>query len=227
MTTQFRAQITLARRGGVPADAIVNVLHFEGDEQVDTQSRRTDWDNQASGLLTRIAAFYEGTTALSNALDGTGLIQLYDMADPKPRAPRFQQTIAFTPGSTLLPSEVAVCLSFAGEKLSGVDQKRRRGRIYLGPWSDAIIGTPTAGAPDPRPNAAVMGGMMTRFGAMALGQNGSPRVAVYSPTTAVVSGETSDEAWTDVKTYWWDNAFDTQRRRGTRPTARTTATLSG
>lgn len=90
-------------------------------------------------------------------------------------------------------------------------QARRRGRIYLGPFGQTVLGT-TAVTSD-RPLAAAVTAIANAATALATATAGAvvPWV-IYSPTNG--SGAVVTDGWVD-------NAFDTQRRRGVAATSRT------
>ena len=221
---RFRAQITLARTSGLSEDVVVNVLHFEGDDLAPTPDRQR-WDDLAPGLSQRLVTFYQAIDPYySAALAASGhTVRLYDMSDPKPRVPRFEQAFVLSTGADTMPSEVALCLSFQAAKTSGEKQSRRRGRIYLGPFARlAMAAGQVAG--DNRPAANMITEVLAAADVMATGINGSARLAIFSPTT-LAGGGTIDDAWTDASELWIDNAWDTQRRRGARATTRSTAAV--
>jgi len=135
--------------------------------------------------------------------------KIYDRADPKPRAPLFMGLWAFTlaPTGNPLPTESALCLSFQGPLLSGVPQARRRGRVYLGPFNVTsldLVGRPTVAIRNALRNA----GEVMRVASAAAG---TYKWAVFSSVTGTP---------TTVTNGWVDDEFDTQRRRGRKPTTR-------
>lgn len=139
-------------------------------------------------------------------------INSYDRSDPTPRAPVLTTFHNFTSAITgnSSPSEVAMCLSFQGEKVSGTSQARRRGRIYLGPLAADGV------ASDGRPSSTLTTAVRT-FGVNLLAGSG-PSPATYLWTV----WSTVDDGPVTVDNGWVDNAFDTQRRRGIQPTTRST-----
>ena len=113
------------------------------------------------------------------------------------------------PAGGKLPDEVAVCLSFQGQKAAGAPQARRRGRVYLGPLD-------TAAATDNRPATAFLtaiGNAATTLKANTTAVGGTAAWCIWS---------VADQVEVPVDNGWIDNAFDVQRRRGVLPTSRTT-----
>jgi hypothetical protein len=221
---RYRAQITLARTSGLSEDVVVNVLHFEGDDDPVSPDRE-HWDQLAPGLASRLVTFYQAIDPYYSAvIAATGhSVRLYDMSDPEPRFPRYEQMFGLATGSTTLPSEVALCLSFQAAKVAGQSQARRRGRIYLGPFATLAMATGQL-AGDNRPAANMVAEVLAAADVMATGGSGAARLAIFSPTT-LVGGGSIDDAWTDAAELWIDNAWDTQRRRGANATTRSTAVV--
>jgi hypothetical protein len=212
----MRAQVTFPRINGVPADAITNTWYFDGD---DGFANDADYHG---GVLDALQTFYSSIDQyFSQAITNEATLKIYDMRDPEPRVPEFVDTINLTLGSDQwLPAEVAVCLSFQAAATSGVSQRRRRGRIYLGPINQAVV---TAVAGDLRPSSTPLGVITAAAENLMVTDvvgEGSIRWAVYSPTTDLTSSV--DDAFNDVASGWADNAFDIQRRRGASSTYRAT-----
>lgn len=139
----------------------------------------------------------------------SGLVEfkLYDMSEPEPRRPVYETSRSYTPiaNQQMLPHEVALCVSFQADPVSGVPQARRRGRIYLGPLAEAA-------SSNARPSTSVLN--VVEAAAQRLLDESTLSVwkwQVYSRT-----GQTH----ATVTGGWIDNAWDTQRRRGNDPTAR-------
>lgn len=218
----WRAQVSIPMDTALPEDAIVNTWHFDDDDDpIAAPDDTRDWIMQA------LTGFYQtiDNVLLAASVTSPATVRLYDMADPTPRQPLFTEQIALTPvnGDDGLPSEVALCLSFSATVSSGQNAARRRGRLYLGPIATAAI-TTEGGAR--RPSAAVRTVIANAAAVVRNGieHPGSPGLhlkwAIYSPTTDAT--DTLGNAFNDVATGWIDDAFDTQRRRGARPTTRTT-----
>lgn len=200
----YRTIVELAHENGNPNDKAVNVWHCIAD------------DLTALDLfLVQITTFYGAIDgALSTNIANTGWrLRCYDLADPEPRAPVRDQSVGgITTGSTSLPHELALCMSFQAPQQSGQSQARRRGRLYLGPFADdasnSANGFPAAATLTQLGNA--IQNLLDASQAAA-----TWAWAVYSPTNA---------AAIEVTNAWLDNAWDVQRRRGVSSTSRTTFT---
>lgn len=217
------AQVTLGRDSGLPADVIVNTLHFEDDSGFGTDA---GLEVNGPGLVSRLQTFYQAIgPKLSNTLSGTGTVDLYNWDDPKPRIPRRTSTFTFTTGTSSLPGEVALCLSYRAALASGQNAARRRGRIFLGPFTLSIAANMTTGQGDFRPADTWINDVLVAARTMAAGGDGAYRLAVFSPT-ALATGSSPDDAWNDVTDLWIDNAWDTIRSRGARASSRQTTTIA-
>lgn len=206
-------QAALVRDSLLPEDLSINTWHFNTADAVETAGPE---------IVTALDTFYNAIeTFLSLCLTGTIQYKMYDLTDPSPRAPRYEANGAMQPGTTALPSECAIGLSYRGVFTSGVPNARRRGRLFIGPLSQ--LGAQTVG-PDVRVTAAAR----TTLGAAAAGvansSVGTGNVwSVFSPTIAgppPYSVPALTAAFATVTQGWVDDAFDTQRRRGAATTAR-------
>lgn len=199
---------------GDSADAITNTWHFDSDSSSSS--------GVVAGINTKLTNFYQAMDAYipSDLVGNTLTVKYYDLEDPEPRVPIATNTITLTPTSgNALPSECSAVLSFKGATASGVNMRRRRGRLYVGPLLTSVV-TQSSGRVffsstfvTALTNAAV--------GVRDLVTTDNASWAVFSPTTLAQSGSL-DDAFEDVTSGWVDNAVDIQRRRGTAPTIRTT-----
>lgn len=121
-----------------------------------------------------------------------------------------------------LPNEVAFVLTIGTKETSAttLQKARRRGRLYLGPLcADAMTAQNNVAAV---PNASFMEAVV----------GAGERLAEWSWGVGAQSGIEADGQWVvwsrtgetygSVNGGWVDNAWDSQRRRGTEPTAKTT-----
>jgi hypothetical protein len=199
----LRAQVSIAGTSGLPEDVTVNTWHFESTAPYDTAT--------GQDIATRLGVFYQAIDEdLSNTLDpASGVVKLYDMADLMPRAPKDTFPLGLlTVSSSSEPREVALCLSFQAVKISGVAQARRRGRVFIGPLKDQA----NVQANDVRPSTAMRSRFTTAAAALRDGLGFGTKWVVRSATSGAVATVTNG---------WVDDAFDTQRRRGSGPTTRT------
>lgn len=198
----YRTQITLKTGDSNPANYATNTWYCAAVS-----------DAAAGDFTTEVIAAYQDVRAhiSPDVVQNGHFYKIYAMDDPEPRAPIEEGTWNFTSGlsGTALPAEVAICLSFQGDKISGVPQSRRRGRIYFGPLNTGAV---SSGRPSSSLITAVV---LAGQGLLDAGQAslGDWNWAVYSG----VNGGTAD-----VTNGWCDNEFDTQRRRGRAWTSRTT-----
>jgi hypothetical protein len=209
----FKFQVTLPTDSAIPEDYVTNTWHFFRTPAAPI----TDYDNVRDMLKDFYTTVPTGggnalTSFFNQALDGPAIVKAYNVGDPTPRVPVYESTFTFNPtGTQQLPAEVALVFSFQAARASGQSQARRRNRVYLGTW-----GT-TAGGNDGRPSGTLVT-QVSRCGATmkaAAIASASWDWVVYSPT---------DDAYHEVANGWVDNAWDTQRRRGYKPTSRTTFT---
>jgi len=218
--TILRVQHALAHTNGLGKDLFVNTFYFNA---------LSDSSADFPALALAVNTFYTAdppttalalSTYLSGLADGsTGVTKIYNMSHAEPRVPVYTlpvggATFGTTGGN--LPSEVAACLSYEGTGGTDVPIRRRRGRVYIGPLmqtanastSASIEATVASAVQDSITQCA----QMMRTAALAAGATW----AVYSPT---------NNAAYPIYKVWCDNAFDIQRRRGIKPSARTTLTI--
>lgn len=208
----YRVQVRIPGVSNTSADIITNTWHIDGN---------------GAGLISAmqsIKAFYN-TTAPGNSaalinymssgtITGNWRAVAYDLADPEPRTPVRDETwTVLVGGGNPAPAECAVAFSYQGARLSGTPQARRRGRLFLGPWGTAQI----AG------NGRVSGllqASIARCGKELITQSDAATDwswVVWSPT---------DAAAVPILNGWVDDAWDTVRSRGPKPSARTLYSLT-
>jgi hypothetical protein len=199
-----RAQIILHTADNFAANYVTNSIAFQG----------TDPIADVAAIRTAVKGFYDalGASFFSSAIAQNGHeIKYYDLPGIKPNYPVLEQTFNLNsvPNGAPLPSEVALCLSFQGQRVPGFPQSRRRGRIYLGPLGATVnnAGRPNSSSITTVCNAATA--FKTAIDAIGTGTEW----AIWS---------VRDQTTVDIVGGWVDNVFDTQRRRGVAETSRTT-----
>lgn len=205
----FLAQVTLAPVSAVTEDRVVNTWHFSAPEVVDGLPSETSQTAMSSSLI----AFYNDIKGLlpDTKIASTGhRVDWYRLADTTPRVPRWGETFGLTGLSTSdpMPTEVAMCASYQAERISGVSQASRRGRLFIGPLVEA---TNSGG----RPTSAARSTINDAMEAVALDSNGALGYTWVAYSQKLSTGAT-------VTNGWCDNSYDTQRRRGQDPTVRDT-----
>lgn len=201
---RYEIQMIMNPTSNVGADSSTNTWSVEAATPAD-----------ALLFVNNLITFYRALTGLYSGLTNQigHRYKIYDRADPKPRAPKLEGAWSFTqvPTGNALPPEVAIVLSFQGLRLSGTNQARRRGRVYLGPVASA---NNTA---DGRPTTATTTLIGNTAAALLAASDAAP-----TWLWTVHSGLLPQD--TEITDGWVDNEWDTQRRRGRKPTIRTTYT---
>lgn len=202
--TTLRAQVTL-NPAAAAEDRYINTWHFD-------VSPGSTSGVAAPLVNTALNTFYQAidvwfSVLLSGAVPN---VKYYDLADPMPRQPILETTLtALSTAGTTLPPELAICLSYKADYVSGSPSARRRGRIYLGPW-EATANTSSTG----RPSTTVIGVITTAATNLLTASDSAAEWtwAVYSRVDADIRL---------VSSGWVDNEWDIQRRRGHSSAART------
>lgn len=196
----------------LPEDATVNTWHFENTGALPI----TDYDNVRDMLEDFYSETAPGATGAitdlysDEAFSGDVTVRAYDLDDPQPRVPVYEDGWTFTPSTAItMPAEVALVMSFQAAPSSGVSQASRRNRIYLGPFNQST----TAGT-GLRPASVYRTRIALAATELLAASDASVRWKwrVWSPTL---------NAGAPVSNGWIDDAWDTQRRRGLAPTTRT------
>lgn len=131
-------------------------------------------------------------------------VRAYNMDDAKPRPERAYSTVQSAGNFPATANQVSICLSYYADR----NLPRRRGRIYLGPFSPNgtyIVGTNYT-------NALALGQKFAGLGGLNVDWS------VYSPTT--------NEHYR-ISDIWVDNSWDIVRSRKMRATNRITASING
>lgn len=218
----IRVIASWGRDTGLPEDASVNVWHFA---HRDFNPGTTEQDS-ANDCIDRLESFYQEIDQIYSAENGPVIVcKAYNLESPEPRTPLLERNIDVTPSGTVgFPHEVAICLSMAAEMVSGQPRARRRGRVYLGPiQSGASVSGGGRVSVSPTTMGIITDAAVAAFDT-GLGPE-DPRLVVYSRTDDE-NGVSVANSCHDVVTMWVDDAWDTQRRRGTAPQTRDTVSIT-
>ena len=205
------ARVVLTPTTNISRDISTNTYNFYSPVGVDV----SDLDNVVDMLTNLYTVVPPGGNRaiggyISSSMQREGRIIFYNRDDPHPRAPIFEDTFTMpAPGAgSDLPAEVALVASFQGTRASGVSQARRRGRVFLGPLrapGTSFLNPPTAMVED----------IVKSFQQLKAESDASISFQWRIWSEANGNSVLIDNGWID-------NAWDNQRRRGPRPTARTT-----
>jgi hypothetical protein len=209
------AQVRLARTTLLPEDVVINTFAFgtpaageASPADLDAIVASLEDFYKTAGVTTRSIASYLSTALSSLALKHE--IRLYDESaapgSPPVRSSFFTMTIN---GGTLLPAEVALCMSFKAVPVALTPIRRRRGRVYIGPFASDSLGTTSLG--DARPTQLLQETIADA--GKRLADAAGHGWSVFSRFNGVAA---------EVVEIWVDNAWDTQRRRGSDPSSRIT-----
>lgn len=243
MTHRLRSQTTIPTAEGVPRDAVVWTFHWMDEAEATTAAVMAA---TVAGKVDLYLKSWDDLGTWNSALASymrpqNAVTEVFNFNDPPPRIPilTFNHTGAATPVTTGLdlPPEVAVCINYEAAPESGLNQRRRRGRHFLGPLQvHSAVG-------DNRVIPATeLDGIARRFDTNmgVIGGSGSFGLAVYSRSThgGLAIGEQPPEGGIDeipdalpaafvrATRGWVDNAWDTQRRRGQQATTRVSFDLT-
>lgn len=228
----IRVQHQFNHKSGLATDVSINTFYILGPG--------SDLTGMV-GIKDAIIGFYENTVTGGNTLtmflhtaamstDNRHTIKCYDMSTAPPRVPFYEFSdpgeAAAGTGFDGLPHEVAICLSYKSTPQSGLNAKRRRGRIYVGPLNlqanEDVAPTNVTRPADAMINTLLLAGVELKS---TIGAVGYEWVG-FSPTTANPAFPVIGEAGMfPIDILSVDNSFDTQRRRGEARTAVSSATV--
>ena len=212
----YKAQVVLAGKSGLPEDVYVNNWYFRNDDTISQAfpsvrgaiKRVLDSFYTVADSAGRKVSQYMSGYISTNSLK----YRIYDLGQAPPRTRNEEAGAPFTPSTSTLPLEVAMCLSF----FAGTNQPRNRGRIYLGPLASSAVLTssgslpvPTTGMLECIADRASAVGRTTENVTWVMVTRGGTKPPFDPPNAKVVTGG------------WVDSAWDTQRRRGVAATGRT------
>lgn len=208
MADFLKMQVAAWNSGDLPINACVNTLTFRRNI-IDANAGNNDQQ-----LVDDLWAIYNNANWTFAGCDRLS-VKAYDMEDTAGGVAGGNGPVAMKEGATIARAtagvrEVALCLSFRG----GVNTARQRGRIYLGPlgYNDTDSARPEVSLIT---NALNLATAFSNLGGVDIDW------CVHSPTTRAGSLDLGPSTH-PVKLAWVDDAWDTQRRRGLRPLARTT-----
>src|SRR5512135_553968 len=204
---QYRFISVMKTTSGIDKDASVNTFHVRTTPPTILAGSTVAGHWQT--FMRAISGLFPSTVATSGHT-----LRAYDLADPEPRAPILDTTWSFSgpPSGASSPPELCIVTSFQGERESGLLQRRRRGRMYLGPLDAAVVDVGRISPTDQGTIATATKALVDNIASIT-----DHAFCVYSRV---------DGTFVAVDNGWVDNAVDVQRRRGLASTARTTWTAA-
>ncbi len=213
----FDIQFILKGVSNLPEDRYVTTWHFISTDA----GAGIVWATTFQAVALRVQQFYMACNSLLSTLAiGTNshvpAVYGYNPDDAKPR-PRHVKTpagdIALPSAVSGMPNEVAACVSFHDNNVAG-----QRGRIYFGPLASSVIDQAIPG--DAKLTSGARLTLANAAAALRDKNTNAARWAVKSVSRKDGSITADDPVYRTIKSGWVDNAFDTQRRRGVKPTER-------
>jgi hypothetical protein len=220
----YRIQNSLQDVSGLARDRFVNTIY------VSTIAPLPDVDNNLLAINGKVRDFYVSMTAWwSLQIKQTAAVhtvKAYDMAvAPGLRVPlgvvNYAIPVAGSSASPM-PAEVAFAVTLEANPRPGVAPMSTRGRIFLGPLNTLTAGGEGVGQSG-RPTSTFRDGVRAAVGTMitAINAIGGSSVAIASTRQGKVALAPGNRQAYPVINVSTDDAWDTQRSRGNRPTART------
>jgi len=220
---------------GLPEDRVVHDLHFRWDGPIGpTDGELTElgekieaFYNTKNGAMTyEPCAYLSGELSRAAGAARTRMFRYDDIAHPEgsPQVERPFTLGAARVGYASLPAEVACCVSYNAD-LTGVQVEigdtrpaaRRKGRLYFGPLNNYVFALGPNAAGVQRPSADFQTDL--RRGLEELRLQAGDIMALNAGLFLSVYSQ-SDNAVRGIVAVSTDNAFDVQRRRGSKATAR-------
>lgn len=216
MPTNCKLTATFQTTSLLPEDYIVNTWHFRWMSGIPVG----DFNNPLDMVDDFYFAIAPGNSVTlssrmpSIVFTGTCWLRLYNMSDPEPRAPIAERTKTSFPRSSAdaLPRECALVMSFQAENQAGIPQRRRRNRVYLGPFAEQD--NDSAGRP-----SISLRGIIARAGKQLVNASDTSAFWKWNINSSYSSGD-----YVPITNGWIDNQWDTQRRRGPKSTERSVFT---
>jgi hypothetical protein len=211
----YRIQTSIQDTSLLPRDQYVNSIHVH---------MPTMTQGSFDAIVAAAQQFYGSDIAeywSPAVLNGVGhRVKAYLMGAALDSPPVFETSllsIPNPPGQIGLPNEVACCVSMHADPQPGVVRQSWRGRIYIGPFNTSVVGP--AGTQQ-RPLGTFVGDLATSAKTYfdAINAITGAKLCVYSRKQAMAY---------PVTYIGIDDAWDTQRSRGNRPTGIVSRQIAG
>jgi len=205
----FFAQCIIKSQTGASRDDNVSTFALDGVIPTLDASNAQIWVDAIKQFFTDMQAY----GAMRGRATTGHRVKIYDIATPAPNFPIYDLPWSFAGanGALQLPPEVQLCVSFANTIAVTLPRARRRGRIYIGGWSEFRN---VAG----RPDQAIVDGLPVSY------LDYMEKMLADTPFAAGVWSRSQADVF-PLDTVHVDNEWDTMRSRGGRATSRTTVVL--
>lgn len=240
----LRAQVVHRHRNGLPRDNFINTFHFSADTidgataNAVAEHVRNAYTGQNLGEASPLWNFFGDQVAITGhevriyPIDPVTGANLSGEGAPPIHVEQFDHVGRTTGQWGSVPSEIAACVSFVADAPTSVPIRRRRGRVYLGPWRlDRLAeeaGTERSYITSGYRTTLVRFGQFVRdinvigVNFVVWSRPFEGRGEVVRPgRTTLPAIAARPGAMYEVTRVFADDAFDVQRRRGERPAART------
>lgn len=216
MNKLWRVQVSLQDVSGLSADEYINTIYLANGPAnrpapvwADVATAVTDFYFQIKGYL---------SSTISGNLNW---IRIYDTAAVKGSPPIFEQQMNLRgsgsnpgAGQTPMPNEVSCCLTYhAAHPPIVLPRQSWRGRIYIGPLNATAVSA-DASTGSSRPDPAFRANLVAA--AIVLER----KLANVVLAEWVIASNKHDYVMA-IDNFSVDDAWDTQRRRGSAPTVKT------
>lgn len=199
---------------GNPRDIISNTMHWTSDLlPADRTAVAVDIADRLSGFYNSV---YSAAGTAGNYVEwALARVEMIIWDDPMPRIPEVApMTLTFGSSNATMPSDVAVCSTVHAAPVSGTPRQRLHNRIYIGGLSGGVISS----TPGESPQVSLGFRNTVAAAAAALhALNDANLTWVQRSFTPVLTNRPITGGWVDSEP-------DTQRRRGTDPSTRSSWT---
>ena len=222
----FKIVTTWQRKSGIERDAVQHVWYYQGPSANPTSPDFGNWANNFTAFLAGIGNGLGRvmSTAVDDIKVSFWLLPNTPGAVGAPKMELLTSNAVVGAGVTL-PTEVAICVTLEAD-ITGVPEQgpggvrpaaRRRNRKYIGPLDTAMLSF-TAVIEEPVPTQSRIDTLLSQYKVHMVDD------MVTDGWVAVCFSQANWDAH-PVLRIWADNAFDSQRRRGNDPTAKTVITV--
>jgi hypothetical protein len=210
---------------GLPEDVAINTFWFHTVDEESTVQEKTTAGAAVQQFFTTTTSTGDGVLKyMSEVIDPGTDVAYVRLVDVDPATGEEINPAGYggftlnAPTVASMPQEVAVCVSFQQSGVAiGAARARRRGRVFIGPLNINALEEDTNKAGRPHEDFIAT---LVAAGARMI-ESCQDGLLDGDPCPWSVYSRAASQMY-EITDGWVDNEFDTQRRRGLTPTARTT-----